>query len=172
MSLSQKYVTIASDISNGSSHRVGTWAFYIRHNGGVIKKVGRFKQYHKNTALAETYALINALVIAEKLIPDWSESRVIIYNEVEYALDPILTKAGNVRGRDKERTDAIREIALPILSKAQSWERRKIKAHFKDWEHSDNPKKYAINRWCDQESRKEMRKIKRRIDKQRKRLRL
>lgn len=154
-----KYITIATDISSDHRHRITTWACYIRHDGGTIKKVGRFKKYSNNTALAETYALINALVIGRKEIPSWKESKVIIYNEVEHVLDPCTTKAGNIRKKDKERAEQIKEIAMPILKQAADYERRKIKAHFKDWKQSDNPAKYAINRWCDKESRAFMRSV-------------
>ena len=154
-----KYVTIASDISNDDKYKITTWACYIRYSGGVIKKSGQFKEYYSNTAKAETYALINALTIANKYIPDWNESKVIIHNEIEYVLDPVLTKAGNVKKHDLDRTEQIRGMALPILSRALDWERRKIKAHKKDWKHSENPAKYAINRWCDMESRRTMREI-------------
>lgn len=156
-----KYVTIATDVSSDHVYKVTTWACYIRYDGGVIKQVGEFKQYYKNTAHAETYALINALTIARKQIADWDESKIIIHNEVEYVLDPIKTKAGNVRRRDEDRAQAIRSIAMPILSQALDWERRKIKAHYRNWRESDNPAKYAINRWCDAESRKAMQEIRR-----------
>lgn len=154
-----KYITIATDISSCSKYKITTWACYIRHNGGAIKRVAQFKNYYNNSALAETHALINALVIAKREISDWDESKIIIYNEVEYALDPIKTKAGNIRKRDEERAEQITTIAIPILQQAVDYERRKIKAHFRDWEHSDNPKKYAINRWCDQKSRAELKRI-------------
>lgn len=154
-----KYVTIATDISCDPQHKISTWACYIRHDGGVIKQVGEFKQFYKNTALAETYALINALTIAKENIPDWNESKVIIHNEIEHVLDPVVTKAGNVRLRDLDRTQAIKEIAMPILEEAKAWERRKIKAHFKGWKESNNPQKYAINRWCDQQSRRALKQI-------------
>ena len=156
-----KYVTIASDISCDSHNKVSTWACYIRYGGGAIKKSGQFKKYYANTGMAETYALINALTIARNNIPDWNESRVIIHNEIEYVLSPSTTKTGKLKRRDLERSTQIIEIALPILKEARSWERRKIKAHFKDWKHSDNPAKYAINRWCDQESRALMKSIRR-----------
>lgn len=154
-----KYVTIATDISNDSNYKITTWACYIRHSGGVIKETGQFKRYMGNTAAAETYALLNALVIAEKNVPDWSESTVIIHNEIEHVLTPCTTKYGNIRKRDAERADAIKSIALPILSQAVKWERRKIKAHYKNWRTSDNPAKYAINRWCDKNSRDLLRKL-------------
>jgi ribonuclease HI len=166
-----KYVTIATDISCEPKYKITTWACYIRYGGGVIKKSGQFKQYYSNTAKAETYALLNALTIAKKNIPDWNESKVIIHNEIEHVLTPITTKAGNVRQRDVDRTEQIRSIALPILSQALDWERRKIKAHKKDWQHSDNPRKYAINRWCDIESRRVMRAIKQEKKQEIKRLR-
>lgn len=155
-----KYVTIATDISSDHQHRITTWACYIRHHDGVIKHAGQFYQYYQNTALAETYALINALTIAKKVVPSWSLSKVIIYNEVEYALDPLKTKTGKIRQSDSKRAEAIMDIAIPILQEAVDWERRKIKAHYKHWKESDNPKKYAINRWCDVESRKLLRSIK------------
>jgi ribonuclease HI len=154
-----KYVTIATDISSCDKFKITTWACYIRHDGGAIKRVGQFKNYHRNSALAETHALINALVIARKEVPDFTESKVIIHNEIEHVLDPIRTKAGNIRRRDEERAEQIRTIAIPILQQAVDYERRKIKAHFRDWKHSDNPKKYAINRWCDQNSRAELKRL-------------
>lgn len=163
-----KYVTIATDISNDSKHKITTWACYIRHDGGAIKRVDQFKAYHNDTALAETHALLNALVIARKEIPDWDESKIIIHNEIEHVLDPIKTKAGNIRKRDQCRADDIRRIAIPILQEAVDWERRKIKAHKRDWQHSDNPKKYAINRWCDMESRKFMKAIRKELKKKNK----
>jgi len=160
-----KYVTIATDISSDPKHKITTWACYIRHGGGVIKRVEQFKAYHNDTALAETHALLNALVIARKEIPDWSESKVIIHNEIEHVLTPCKTKAGNIRKRDSDRAEDIRRIAMPILKEALDWERRKIKAHYRNWQKSDNPAKYAINRWCDIQSRaymKELRKEKKR----------
>lgn len=155
-----KYVTIATDISSEPKYKITTWACYVRYHGGVIKHVGEFKEYYKNTVVAETYALLNALTIAKKNIKDWDQSKIIIHNEIEHVLDPVKTKAGNVTLRDKVRTEQIKYIAMPILQEALDWERRKIKAHYRDWEHSSNPKKYAINRWCDQQSRKLMREIK------------
>ena len=153
-----KQVTIATDISCDAVDEITTWACYIKHSKGIIKEVGEFKKFYKNTALAETYALINALTIAESNIPDWSKSDVTIYNEVEYALSPIRTKAGNIKLRDKDRSDAIQEIALPILEQAMRWEKKDVKAHYKDWEESGE-EKYIINRWCDKESRRALREI-------------
>jgi ribonuclease HI len=155
-----KYVTIATDVSCEDKFKISTWACYIRHHGGTIKLSGEFKEYYSNTAVAETYALVNALIIAKKSIKDLNDSKIIIHNEIEHVLKPCLTKAGNIKKRDAERADAIRNIALPILSSALDWERRKIKAHYRDWQNSENPKKYAMNRWCDQESRRKMKEIK------------
>ena len=163
-----KYVTIASDISSDPSQKITTWACYIRHGGGTLKRVGQFKKYYKNCALAETHALLNALVIAKNEIPDWSESKVIIHNEIEHVLSPCVTKAGNLRKRDTDRYNDVRRIALPILDDAFAWERRKIKAHFHGWENSDNPAKYYINRWCDENSRELMRELRNRKIKQKK----
>lgn len=166
-----KYITIATDISCDHNYKITTWACYIRHEGGAIKHVAEFKEFYKNTDIAETYALLNALAIAKKNIPSWGDSKIIIHNEIEHVLDPITTKAGNVKKRDAYRTEQIRTIALPILEEALDWERRKIKAHYNDWKNSDNPKKYALNRWCDQESRKLMRDIKKQKRKEINRLR-
>lgn len=154
-----KYVTIATDISRDIRSRTTTWACYIRHSGGTIKEVHEFKKFYYDTSKAETYALVNALIIAKQQIPDWDQSKIIIHNEIEHVLRPIKTKAGNIRQRDAERTEAIRGIALPILSQAYEWERRKIKAHYADWRKSENPAKYALNRWCDEQSRALMWKI-------------
>lgn len=157
------YVTIATDVSCDHKHKISVWACYIRYGGGVIKKTGKFKKYYSNTAKAETYALINALTIAYKSIPNWSDSKIVIHNEIEYVLTPIRTKAGSIRLKDVERTGAILKLALPILDKALSWDRRKIKAHYRDWKKSDNPAKYAMNRWCDETSRAEMQRIREQI---------
>lgn len=153
-----KQITIATDISCDPDHEITTWACYIKHSKGEIKKTGQFKEFHKNTAAAETYALINALTIAHDNIPDWSESNVTIYNEIEYVLDPVKTKAGNVRLRDKDRADAIKEIAIPILLEAMAWDKEDVKAHYGNWEQSGE-EKYILNRWCDQESRKVLKEI-------------
>lgn len=166
-----KYVTIATDISTDPRYKISTWACYIRHSGGTIKRVYEFKKYYKNSALAETHALLNALVICKNEIPDWKESKVVIHNEIEHVLTPCTTQAGNIRLRDRNRAEEIKRIAMPILNEALDWERRKIKAHFRDWETSDNPKKYYINRWCDEESRKYMRKLREGKKIERKRLR-
>lgn len=152
-----KYITIASDISCDADYKIVTWAFYIRHGGGVIKQSGQFKKYHQHTSTAETYALINALTIAKQQIPDFSDSRVIIHNEIERVLDII--RPNSLSALRKERNDAIQDIALPILESAYSYEIRKIKAHYKRWKSSDNPAKYAINRWCDREARKELQRL-------------
>ena len=172
MSLSSpfgKYITIATDISCDSRYKVATWACWIRYDGGVIRRSGVFSQYPNDTCRAETYALINALTIASKL-PEWSESRVIIHNEIERVLTPLLTKTGKPSTKETDRTEAIVNLAMPLLDKAASWERRKIKAHMKNWKESENPAKYAINRWCDIESRRLMRETRNGIKKSLKRL--
>lgn len=153
-----KQVTIATDISCDPVHKITTWACYIKHSKGTIKQVGEFKKFYKNTILAETYALINALVIAENHVPDWGESEVTIYNEIEHALNPVRTKAGNIKLRDKDRSDAIQEIAIPILEQAARWEKQNVKAHYRHWKQSGE-EKYIINRWCDKESRRELKDI-------------
>jgi ribonuclease HI len=157
------YVTIATDVSCDHKHKISVWACYIRYGGGTIKLTGQFKKYYKNTAKAETYALINALTIAHKQIPNWKDSKIVIHNEVEHVLTPIKTKAGNIRLKDVERSGAILSIALPILDETVSWDRRKIKAHYRHWKKSDNPAKYAINRWCDETSRAKMQEIREQI---------
>jgi ribonuclease HI len=155
-------VSIATDISCDPRHEISTWACYIRHDGGEIKKVGQFKEFHKNTAAAETYALVNALTIARENIQDWSNSEVTIYNEIEYALEPVRTRAGNIKERDKARSDAIQEIAIPILQEAFNWQKEDVKAHYRDWE-ATGEDKYIINRWCDQQSRRELKKIRKKV---------
>jgi ribonuclease HI len=153
-----KQVTIATDISCDPRHKITTWACYIKHSRGEIKQTGEFKEFYKNTALAETYALVNALTIAKNNIPDWSESEVRIYSEIDYVLEPVRTKAGNIKKRDKDRSDAIQEIAIPILLEAMAWEKEDVKAHYKHWEESGE-EKYIINRWCDKESRRALQEI-------------
>lgn len=153
-----KKVTIATDISCDPIAEITTWACYIKHEDGEIKRTGKFKDFHKNTAAAETYALINALTIAKSNIPDWSESEVKIYNEIDYVLEPVRSPAGNIRLRDKDRSDAIQEIAIPILKEALSWEKEDVKAHYKHWEETGE-EKYVINRWCDQEARRVLKEI-------------
>lgn len=160
----QKYVTIATDISCDMDYKVCTWACWIRYDGGTIKHSGLFKEFPKNTCYAETYALVNALTIASKL-PCWAESRVIIHNEIDRVLTPLTKKNGSYSQAEMDRTAVIINLALPLLDKAQSWERRKIKAHMKHWKTSDNPAKYAINRWCDIESRRLMREIRKGVKK-------
>lgn len=153
-----KQVTIATDISCDPEAEITTWACQIKHPRGEIKASKQFKEFHKNTAAAETYALINALTIAHNNIDDWGESNVTIYNEIEYVLDPVVSKAGNVRLRDIDRTTAIKKIAIPILLEAMAWEKEDVKAHYKNWEETGE-EKYILNRWCDQEARKLLREI-------------
>jgi hypothetical protein len=165
MSLSQtrlfdrKYVTIATDISADDIYKICTWACYIRWDGGVIKYAAPFKEYPASTGEAETLALCNALVIAESRISDWGVSRVIIHNELEDVISPFYPKRKKIRDKRAIRNEAIINVALPILDKCASYDRRKITAHFKDWKTAENPKKYAINRWCDIESRRLLRDI-------------
>lgn len=154
-----KYITIATDVSCDPRCKISTWACYIRHSGGVIKHVQEFKEYQNNTIFAETYALVNALTIAQRNIPDWGNSKIVIYNEIERVLTPLRTKNGQLKRSETNRSEVIMSVALPLLNQTASWERRKIKAHYKDWKTSDNPAKYAINRWCDIESRTLLRRI-------------
>lgn len=151
-------VTIATDISCDPEAEITTWACYIKHDEGEIKQTGEFKEFYKNTAAAETYALVNALTIAKNNIPDWNESEVTIYNEIDYVLEPIRSQAGNIRLRDKDRSDAIQEIAIPILKEALKWEKKDVKAHYRYWKESGE-EKYIINRWCDKESKRALKEI-------------
>lgn len=157
-----KQITIATDISCDPVHQITTWACYIKHNEGEIKRTGRFKQFIKNTAAAETYALVNALTIAKNNIPDWSESEVTIYNEIDYVLEPVRTKAGNIRERDLDRSKAIKDIALPILQEALSWEKEDVKAHYRYWEETGE-EKYVINRWCDREAKRVLKEVRKKV---------
>ena len=154
-----KYITIATDISCDDKNKISTWACYIRHDGGAIKLTGQFKEYQKNSHVAETYALINALKIAEANIASWNDSIIIIYNEIEYALSPLMTKGGKVKLHDSARADAILSVAMPILQSAKSWQLRDVKAHFNNWKKSNSPGRYVLNRWCDKESRNLLKKI-------------
>lgn len=154
-----KDVTIATDVSCDDRYEISVWACYIKCGDRVIKKTGQFKQFYANTSTAETYALINALTIAKKHIPNWSDSNVTIHNEVQYVLDPIKTKAGNIKKRDAERAEAIKSIAMPILREALHWERHKIKAHYHLWYKAPDKEKYLMNRWCDMNSREMLKQI-------------
>ncbi len=157
-----KQVTIATDISCDPIYGISTWACYIKDGEKEIKQTGEFKEFNKNTAAAETYALINALTIAKNNIPDWSDSEVKIYNEIGYVLDPIRSKAGNIRQRDLDRSTAIKDIALPILREAIKWEKEDVKAHYSKWKESGE-EKYALNRWCDMESRRVLRESRKKV---------
>lgn len=154
-----RYITIATDISHSAKYGITTWAAYIRYDGGAIKEAGQFKNKPRNTTVAETYALANALAIAKKNIPTFSQSRIIIYNEIEHVIRPMKTRSGLDRAKDSERTEAIRTAILPVLNEALSYDRRKIKAHYSGWRTSSNPAKYAMNRWCDEASRDLMRRL-------------
>lgn len=154
-----KYITIATDISCDPKRRIATWACYIRYSGGAIKETGQFKEFVNNTPLLEMFALINALIIAKKNVPYWHDSKLVIYNEIDNVLTPSRTKAGNLKQRGLRRSNIIINTALPLLDEVKGHEIRDIKAHYKNWKKSSNPAKYAINRWCDIESRTLLRKI-------------
>ncbi len=144
-----KYVTIATDASTSTNHGISTWACYIRGPRGVIKHVARFNEYSDNTAWLETKSLANALVLADKNI-NLAECKIVIYNEVEYVLRPLVTrKTGRPLFRDAERTAIINDVMMPILEKAISWEIRDVKAHTKEYKKPGAAKKYILNRWCD-----------------------
>lgn len=157
-----KKITIATDISCDPVHQITTWACYIKHSEGEIKRTGKFKEFHANTAAAETYALVNALTIARNSIPDWSESEVTIYNEIDYVLEPIKSPAGNIRQRDLDRSNAIQEIAIPILREALKWEKEDVKAHYRYWEETGE-EKYIINRWCDKEAKRALKDFRKKV---------
>jgi len=146
-------IIIATDISCDSSNCIATWACYIQYSGGVIKETGQFKKFVNNTPLLEMLALINALVIAKHNISYWRDSKVIAYNEIDNVFALSLTKAGNLKKKSINRSNIIIDIALPLLDEVKKYEIKKIKAHFSDWETSEDPTKYEINRWCDTESR-------------------
>lgn len=152
-----KQVIIATDISCDPEAEITTWACYIKHERGEIKRAGKFKDFYKNTAAAETYALVNALTIARNNIPYWRESDVTIYNEIEYALNPVRTKAGNIRLRDTDRSNAIQNIAIPILEETLKWKKEHVKGHYNGEEKGSE--KYVINRWCDKSCRDLLRQI-------------
>lgn len=138
------YITIATDISY--SHQTGnsTWAFYIRHPGGVIQKVGKFKNKSVHTADMESCALANSLFVLAKEIGDLSSHKIIIYSEVPH----IALKPSN-KAKHNLRTKAVLNVSLPILKGAGSYELRDIKAHNKDWRSSPRRSAYYMNRWCD-----------------------
>lgn len=157
-----KKISIATDISCDPVHEISTWACYIKHGDKTIQKVGQFKKFIKCPPVAETYALINALTIAKSNIPDWSESEVTIYSEIDYVLKPIRTKAGNIKMRDIDRSEAIQKIAIPILKEARKWEKEDVKAHYKGWKNSGE-EKYKLNRWCDRESKRLLKQTRKKV---------
>lgn len=154
-----KYVTIATDASQSTTHDIATWACYIRTPRGTIKHSARFTLNHASTHMLETKALANALVLAERTV-NLSEHKIIIYNEVSHVLRPLKTKkAGLPRQKDAERTAIINEVMLPILQKAGSYELRDVKAHSPKGRREGAPKRFYMNRWCDLACRKLLRRL-------------
>lgn len=160
----QKYVTIATDISLSADpdYPISTWACYIRTPTGAIKHSAPFMQLPAKytTAHLETLALANALVIASNNVK-LSECIVIIYNEIDYVLRPIKTRHGAPKKSDAVRTRVIEQIMLPTLETCQSWELRDVKAHSPQGRRANAEKKYVLNRWCDKESRRLMKSLRR-----------
>lgn len=154
------YITIATDASLSDNNMLATWACYIRGPQGTIKHSGQLKQYPPkgNSHYAETLALANALVIADKHV-GVENCHIIIYNEVAHVLKPTRTKTGAVRVKDRERTAVINDVMLPILNKAVGYELRDVKAHSKQYKKEGAPKKFFMNRWCDLTSRRLLREL-------------
>lgn len=156
----KKYITIATDASLSDNHMLATWACYIRGPRGTIKHSGQLKEYPPkgNSHFAETLALANALVIADKHV-GVAGTHIIIYNEVAHVLTPTRTKHGNVRVKDRERTNVINDVMLPILKKAEGYELRDVKAHSSEYKKDGAAKKFFMNRWCDLTSRRLLREL-------------
>lgn len=155
-----KYITIATDISLIVEDRIATWACYIRSSHGTIKVVRQFKVYDHRAQFLETLALANALAIVKKNIPDFSQSNIIIYNEIEHVIRPILNTNGNIKQKDVLRSNYIKEIIMPILNSALSYEIRDVKAHYTGQIHSFDRNKYYMNDWCDKNAKKLSKQIK------------
>lgn len=156
----QKRVVIATDASCDPSYHISTWACIILYDGIQIKRSGVFKEYYKRTHEAETYAMINALVVASQEVPRWKSRKVIIYGEVDHALRPIVTKTGEFKKKDFRRSQALNDIALPILSRAGEWRFDKVQAHATNWIGKEGP---TLNRACDLQARQELREIREQI---------
>lgn len=154
-----KQVTIATDISCDPPSGLTTWSCYIKHDKGEIKFTDEFKKNYKSTVLAETHALLNALTIAYKRVPDWQDSEITIYHEIDYVLKPCLNECGNVRKAHIDRWEDVKRVGLPILEKALKWEKKDVKAHYSTRRPDSHEEKYIMNRWCDKNSKKAMKKI-------------
>lgn len=147
-----QYITIATDASCHAKLKLAAWACYIRTPKGVTKLAGAFKSSVPGSYQAETFAVANALVIANQ-IADLTKHKLVLYSDSKSVLKFGKTKAGNVKKRDVERSKIIEQQIMPYLSRAISWQLRHVPSHTG----RRDLKRFYMNNWCDKAAKQAMR---------------
>lgn len=155
-----KRIIVVTDASFSDLHKLATWACWIVTPVGEIQYCRPMQQNQSitNSAIAELYAICNALAILQQQVKDLENHHVIVYGDCTSALEVGKTKAGSIRRSSLAKSYIIDEYITPIASKCGLFEVRHVKAHTSSlktaWTHQQH-----MNNWCDKSARRLLRQI-------------
>lgn len=147
------WVTVNTDASFHPVHKVGAFAFWIRHDQGRMMQAGPLKEC-ANSLEAEIQAIGNGLYALLK--SKFTDIDYIVVNtDCTYAIDAIVDR--KYRTASKKVVDRVLKIIDGLILKYNP-QKKKRKRPFIEYRyvpaHTDTstPKKY-INDWCDQSAK-------------------
>lgn len=143
-----KYLTINTDASFSPITKKSGYAFYVVCDSFKIKQSGKFKTTIKDSLMAETKCIGNALAttLGREDLP------LVEYIVINTDCIPAITK---IKTSKEEYCIKIRNILhkLKVKTKCKSVNFKHVKAHS-----NVNDARSWVNEWCDKEAKKNMKK--------------
>ncbi len=141
-------VTVNTDASFNPEHKLGSYAFWIKSDKGVIQQAGLLKQ-SKGSTDAELKCIANALHVLYKA--DYEKITKIIINTDALTVFNQPSRKAPANSPQRIVANLLRRFRIKYQVN-RIHEFRHVKAH----QEVTNDRQW-VNRWCDQESRKVLR---------------
>lgn len=155
VSLSMKgFVTLFTDASFSSQHKLGAWACWIKSDFHVGRLSGPFKLKVETSNEAEILAIANGIFLVVKTLK--GIKKIHLVTDSDHALRVL---GNRMKGSTKKEREVHKFIKTLLSDYRIKLSLKGIKGHSK----GSSPREY-VNRWCDVKARREMRKEVRRVN--------
>lgn len=140
-------VTLFTDASWSSTHRIGVWAMWAKCDGKTIRHSGKFNSPMRQSGTAELGAISYGLIQVAAGFTLTDDTKVIVQTDSQEAI------TAYTRGLHPRQED--RAIASHIKDFARSHGWRLDFRHVKGHKGNATPRN-AVNNWCDKECHRQM----------------
>lgn len=148
-------VTVTTDASFNRKRNIGTYAFYIRSNMGLIQMSGQLRNKCDRPEEAEIKCIMNALVMLS-WHSEWMKyaRKIIINTDCLNAIHILTNDTEKIRmyklGKLRSRHKLYEKHTLPLFN-GKNIEFRHVKAH----EHTNTARNF-VNDWADKAAKEQM----------------